>query len=249
MPAGSVSTSPPRSAAPARTGGSSPAADSAPCRPFRWTSSDLSTSADSREHRGSRSSSGADRLGRLQRAAAGEHRQPPEQDLLGLGEQVVAPVDGRAASAGGAAPSAAPPVSSRKRSLEPRRDLLGAEEPRPAPPPARSPAASRPAAGRSRPPRRVLGRQREVRSHRGRPLDEQPHRLASAQRPTGPGRSGTASGGHRQSPRRRRRAAPGWSPGPSNSGQARSSLRPARRRPPPGARSCPAPAAVRRDAR
>jgi hypothetical protein len=38
----------------------------------------------------------AHRLGGVQRAARGEHRQSPEQGLLGPGEQVMAPFDGRA---------------------------------------------------------------------------------------------------------------------------------------------------------
>ena len=36
----------------------------------------------------------ADRLGGLQGAAAGEHCQPGQQPLFGLGEQLVGPVDG-----------------------------------------------------------------------------------------------------------------------------------------------------------
>ena len=39
--------------------------------------------------------SGADALGRVEREAAGEHREPPEQRPLALGQQVVAPVDRR----------------------------------------------------------------------------------------------------------------------------------------------------------
>ena len=65
-----------------------------------------------------------DRLGRLQRPAAGEHRQPPQQRPLRLGEQVVAPVDQRPqrllagqrrAAAAGQQPEAV---------VQPRRDLL-----------------------------------------------------------------------------------------------------------------------------
>ena len=39
---------------------------------------------------------GGDRFGGLHRRAAGEHREPGEAGLLGVAEQVVAPVDGRA---------------------------------------------------------------------------------------------------------------------------------------------------------
>ena len=54
----------------------------------------------------------ADGLGRGQRPAAAEHRQPGEEPLLGRGEQVVAPGDGAAQGPLAVREGRAPPVSS-----------------------------------------------------------------------------------------------------------------------------------------
>ena len=95
-------------AAPARTRGSSPASRSAARRPSRsaWRSRLLSTS-DARPSSTSMPEVAigvADRLGRLQRAAADEHRQPPEQRLLaGRRAGRSSRRSRRAASAGGPA--------------------------------------------------------------------------------------------------------------------------------------------------
>ena len=97
---GACASRPPRPirpAAPARTGAPSPAAGSAR-RPRPAPTSDLSTRCVSRSRTSRRSivAAGADRFGGLERPAAGEDRQAPQQRALGLGEQVVAPVDQRA---------------------------------------------------------------------------------------------------------------------------------------------------------
>ena len=96
----------------------------------------------------------ADRLGGLQRPAAGEDRQPPQQRPLRLGQQVVAPVERRpqrllARQRGPAAAGQQPEAV-----VQPPGDLLDRQRPARARPPARSPAGCRPAAGRPRPPPR-----------------------------------------------------------------------------------------------
>ena len=103
-----VASPPPRRwppVAPARTPGSSPASRTADS-PLRCSTSPHQALVHQRRDpvrarigRGvsrsvRRRGSSTDRLGRRQREAAGEDRQPPEQGLLGRGEQVVAPGDG-----------------------------------------------------------------------------------------------------------------------------------------------------------
>ena len=83
-------------AAPSRTGGSARAGGSGPRRRTHPTSAiDLSTSpVEQLQHVvGGDAGAWADRLGHRQRPAAGEDRQAPQQHLLALVEQVVAPVD------------------------------------------------------------------------------------------------------------------------------------------------------------
>ena len=72
----------------------------------RWTSRLLSTSAATPCRTSTPRSSQriADGLGRLERAAAGEDREPAEEPLLGRRQQVVAPLD-RAAAGSAAAPA------------------------------------------------------------------------------------------------------------------------------------------------
>ena len=83
--------------APARTAAPSPAACSAPSARSNATS-DLSTRwpSASSTSRGRDVVARADRLRRVEREAAGEHRQPLQQRALRRREQVVAPVDRRA---------------------------------------------------------------------------------------------------------------------------------------------------------
>ena len=87
---------------------------------------DLSTSATSRSSTstGVDVAAGGDLLGRVEREAAGEHREAPEHRALALGQQLVAPVDRRLqrllagqhrARAAGEQPEAV---------VEPGRDLL-----------------------------------------------------------------------------------------------------------------------------
>ena len=108
-----------------------------------------------------------DGLHGLQRPAAAEHRQPPQQHPLRVGEQLVAPVDGgpqralprlRGARTGGQQREAvAHPARRARRPAAPPRGRR----------PARWPAASRRGAGRSRRrPRRPPGRGRRSRAAR-----------------------------------------------------------------------------------
>ena len=192
-----------------------------------------------------------DRLGRLQREAAGEDRQAAKQRPLRLGAA------GRgssrpspAASAGAAGRSRPPPVSSRKRSSSRARDLLDRQHPH-----ARGGQLQRqrdavqPAADRAPPPRAFcVGRRAKPGRAARRPLDEQAHRVGPRapvrqRRRRPPGRAapsdGTRQAGLAGDAERlaaggqhaRRRAARAAAP------------RPARRRRRAGARSCPAPAA------
>ena len=72
-------------------------------------------------------SSAANGFGGLQRRAARKHRQSPQHDALGIGEQVVAPIDrgaqGLLARQGGAAAAG----QQAKGIVQPRGDLLDAE--------------------------------------------------------------------------------------------------------------------------
>src|SRR5215211_4658163 len=67
----------------------------------------------------------ADRLGRLQRPAAGEHRQPGEQSPLGVREQVVAPGDGAAQGPLPVWEGPGPGGQQREAPLQAGQDLLG----------------------------------------------------------------------------------------------------------------------------
>ena len=136
------------------------------------------------------------RFGRLQREAAGEHREPREQLLLGPGEQLVAPVEGgRASSAGvgeGPAPRRppAPGPAARESVRDPRNRTLAAASSS-----ARGSPSRPPADGGHR--RRVLRRQLEGRGGRPGAL----HEKASGRRACdllGDGRAG--GGGQRQGP-------------------------------------------------
>ena len=71
------------------------------------------------------------RLCRIEREPAGEHRQPAEQDPLGLGEQRVAPLDRAAQRALPRCGRAAPRREQPEHVVEPGGDLLGIEHPRP----------------------------------------------------------------------------------------------------------------------
>ena len=139
-----------------RTAAPSPAAGSAPrppaarrrapatCRPAR--------SAGRAPSPASIPSPATDRLGRLQRQAAGEDRQPPEElaarpPPAGRSSSRSSP----ATSAGAAGPSGCRPVSSRKRSSS-RAAICSTGRARTRRPPARAPAGCRPAGGRPRPP-------------------------------------------------------------------------------------------------
>ena len=175
------------------------------------STSDLSTSRSSRSSTSPASmpSPGADRLGRLQRPAAGEDRQPAQQRPLRLGQQVVAPVDRRrAASAGAAARSGC------------RRSAAGSGRPaaprsaRPAgaaraPPPARAPAGCRPAAGRSAPPPPRSGRSARSRGCAAAPARRTaaPPRTGAELRRAAAGRCGVGQRQRRARARRPRRRA------------------------------------------
>ena len=168
-------------------------------------------------------------------------------------EQLVAPVDRRAQrllprrrrpAAAGQQPEAV---------VEPCRDLLHGQH-------ATRAAASSSASGMPSSRRQICataGAFASVSANAGsadaRPVDEQPHRLvlvesvAASRRAPSRGRASTATAPARR-PRPRRPAPRGWWPGSRTPGHARSSPPPARRRPRPGARSCPSTSSVARRA-
>ena len=141
-----------------------------------------------------------DRLGGVERPAAREDRQPPEQRPLRLGQQPVAPVDQAAQRL---VPRERRPAAAGQQAeavVEPRGDLLDGERPH-----ARGGQLDRqrdavqPLADLGH-RRRVRIRQGEVGLHRGGPVDEEPHGLVLRQRRRAPARrrgSGTESGGTR----------------------------------------------------
>ena len=158
----------------------------------------------------------ADRFGRVERAAAREHREPREDAPLVVVEQVVAPVDdARAASAGAGAPCGAAGEQA-EAVVEAGGDLARASSAR-----TRAAASSMASGSPSRRRRRcsatlgrVVRRVEAAPDRRGRAFDEQAHGLGAA-----------ASGGHRRrSPRRRRRAARGSWPARASRGHASSSV-------------------------
>ena len=173
---------------------------------------------------------GADRLGRLQRPAAGEHRQAPEQRPLGRGQEVVAPVDRRRQrllagqggadcrrSAGGSDRPAArrsAPGAARARGRRPARGP-GAGRPAggtPAPPPPRSAGSGRSPAGPGGPARRTAAPHRRRRADR------------SAAGRAGRERRARARG---RPPRPRRARAPGWWPARAGRDRPAAGRRPA----------------------
>ena len=115
-----------------------------------------------------------DRLRRLHRGAAGEHREAREARLLVIAEQLVAPVDRRAQRplAGGrvARPRRRAPPSAASQAFG---DLAREKAARSARPRARSPAAARRRVGRSPRPRAVALAQLEPGVVRSRALAEQ----------------------------------------------------------------------------
>ena len=230
-----------------------PVARRSPSPASSTRTSDLSTSATSRSSTVVRPRSrtlAPRRLGRLQGEAAGEDGQAAQQRLLRLGEQVVAPVDGARSVCWRGSAVRPPPVSSRKRSS--RRAAICST---------REHAHAR---GRQLERQRDavqagadLGRRR-ARSARSARTPGSAARARSTNRRTASdsrdgaatdgdsARSGTASDGTRQvdlARRCQRLAAGGQDAQP---GRPAAAPRRARRRPRPGARSCPAPAAAAR---
>ena len=148
-------------------------------------------------------------FGRPERESAGEAGQPAEDRALGLGEQVVAPVEGRAQGLMAARRAAGSPGKDGEDVVEPLRQLGGRQNPHPR--------------------RRQLYRQRqpvqaaadlqdgggvvvadpERGPHELRPLFEEPHRVRGGQRGSGRGPGGGLVRGQRrwQGQRRDRPAA------------------------------------------
>jgi hypothetical protein len=123
----------------------------------------------------------ADRLRRLDRPAAGEHRQPGEQPPLGGVEQVVAPGDGAAEGPLALREGPGPGGEDREALLQPGQHLLGRQDLGPG---GRQLDRQRQAVepdGDLRHGRGVLGGEAEPGPHRLRPLDEQPHGLGPAE--------------------------------------------------------------------
>jgi hypothetical protein len=125
---------------------------------------------------------GPDLLGRLQRAAAGEHGQPPQQDLLGLRQEPVTPLDGRPQGLVMRQRGPRPAGQEPEPIAETVAQLLGGER-------AgtgcgqldrqRDPVQTPADAGHRG---RVLRCQREGRIHQPGPVDEQPHGLGAVDR-------------------------------------------------------------------
>ena len=99
------------------------------------------------QHRGL---GGAHRLHRVQRAAAGEHAQVPEQPLFRLVEQLVAPCDRVAHGLLPGRQVVRAVHQHRQPAGQPGQQVIGRQQPAAGPRPARWPAGSRPAGGRSR---------------------------------------------------------------------------------------------------
>ena len=124
-----------------------------PAPVFSVTTSDLSTSLANRSSSSARCQRrvSADRLHRGEGETAGEHRQPAQQNLLRLGEQVVAPFQGATQRL---VPGDA--VRSRRRAWTGHRPAAGRSRPvrvrRSGPRPTPGPAACRRAVGTGRPP-------------------------------------------------------------------------------------------------
>ena len=197
-----------------------------------------------------------DGLGGLQRAAADEDGQPPEQGLLvrraaGRGSRRWR----RASSAAAPAGRARPPVSSGSRSLQPgqqrrrrqhldprRRQLDRQRQP------------VQPGADRRHRRRRSRSVEREVGLRPPAPAATKSATAADGASvrgagSPGPGRAAPAAApGTRCSPRRRA-AAPGWWPAPCSRGAGGEQVGHERRRRRRPARSCPAPAAAARSRR
>ena len=253
---------PPAPGARRRTPAASPAAGSRAAPPRRPRRPPPATRSTRRASRRSSTSSPAatpvarapTRLGRLQRPAPGEDGQAREQRPLGRGQQVVAPVERRrAGSAGGAGRVRLPPVSSRKRSSS-RAAICATGSTR-----TRAAASSRargsPSSRRqtSRHGRRVLRREGEAGAGAAGPA-----RRRGAPRRTRPAprrRAGSRAVGERRAGARARRPRPATPSGSRLVARTRSAgagpqraRRPARRTPPPGARSCPARSSRRRRA-
>ena len=220
--------------------------------PRRPATSDLSTSCASRSStcHASMPSPAHDGLGRLQRPAAGEDRQPAQQRPAPARSAARSSSrSSRAASAGAAARSRLPPVSRRKRSssraaicstdsaAHPRRRQL--ERQRDAVQPRADLGHRRRVAGRSSAKPGCAAGARSTKSCTA----SEPASAVGGQRR--PGRA-AASDGTRQaiSPAMPQRLAAGRQRPQVGAGAA-AARRPARRRHRPGARSCPAPAAGR----
>ena len=189
-----------------------------------------------------------DRLGRVERPAAGEHRQAAEQDPLPLVEQVVAPVDQRperaVARQGGLAPAGQQPEAV----VEPPDELPRAEHGHPG---RRQLDRERDAVQAGADPHdvgRVLLRQAEVGAQPRVPARRTGARPRSAPAPSGRGAApdrGRRAARPARRPRRGRPAGCGWSPAPAGPGTVAAA--PARSPPSlsAGARSCPGSAAPR----
>ena len=172
---------------------------------------------------------GAHLLGRVQAPPAPEHRQPPEQHPLGIGEQLVAPVDGRAQRPLPRVRGPGPGGEQPEPVVEPGGDLVRPAAASPAPRPAPAPAAARRAGGRSAPPRaRCPGRGRRRDPRRGRArrtaAPRRTRRVRPARRPR-PGSAGAPAGTAppRRCPSGSRLVASSRTPGHAASSRAASS--------------------------
>ena len=216
-------------AAPARTRGRSPASGSAARPSTRLLPAAAGSrrrghaTPDQRRSASPRSASSwrpATRLGRLEREAADEDRQPPEQRLPILVQQVVAPGDGVAHRPQPLRGIARSPGQQRQPLLQPRQQRRRRQRPdsrrrqldrqgqpiqpagRPRPLPPRSPRSGQ---SPSAPPGRARRRGALPRHAPGPP--------GAARRSLPPDRAGPGAG-HRRCAPRKRAAAPGSWPGP-----------------------------------
>ncbi len=153
-------------------------------------------------------------LSGVERPAAGKHRYPPQHTLLGVAQQLVAPVDQRAQRTLARERGTDPPVSTPKRSSSRAAQSCIDIAPRRAAPPARWPARFRPGGDKSRSrPRHLSSSPRSpvdcsrARSTNSRTASQAtPHRQSRPARP--PARIVTAPERHSPS----MPSAPGWSP-------------------------------------
>ena len=190
----------------------------------------------------------AHRLGRLQRPAPGEDRQPAQQGPLGRGEQLVAPVQGRRQRP---VPGQGGPAAARQQPeavVQPGRDLLHRQRPHPG-------RRQLDRQGDAVQPAADLGHRGRVRARRGRSRARPPgpaRRTGAPPRRPPAGRRGrrpaavrqTASEGTRQTTSPATPSGSRLVARTRSRGQAlQQRLRRARRRRRAGARSCPAPAA------